>query len=283
MLRSKWLVVAIGLALVGVMGLAPRAGVSANEVKGAGELQVRLLLDGKVMGTFTEVSGLDMQVEVLEVVCRVHGGGVDDDCDGIAADVWQADLLGALWGIELAAADLEEAVGSRSGHDMAMNAIRNIKARAHEAAHTIQQGGSLKTKHDTVKNSVGNIRAAFRVLSGIAIDETGVHAAVRELGGKVDALNESVTQRTIKKRPGRPVFGNITLTAPLGQNQELAAWWNDAVNGKSERKSGSIIYLDRAGNEVARYNFFECWPVAFSTSMAIEKIEIAVEKVERAK
>ena len=57
------------------------------------------------------------------------------------------------------------------------------------------------------------------------------------------------------------------------------------------RRAGSIIILDEDGEtEVARYNFYEGWPCkwnvpdmdADSSAMAIEKIEIATEKVERA-
>jgi len=52
-----------------------------------------------------------------------------------------------------------------------------------------------------------------------------------------------------------------------------------------------VIILDQDGTtEVARYNFFEAWPCKWnvpdmdsdSSAMAIEKIELAVEKVERA-
>jgi phage tail-like protein len=62
-------------------------------------------------------------------------------------------------------------------------------------------------------------------------------------------------------------------------------------DGKIDRRAGSVIILDQDGTtEVARYNFFEAWPCKWnvpdmdsdSSSMAIEKIELAVEKVERA-
>ena len=63
-----------------------------------------------------------------------------------------------------------------------------------------------------------------------------------------------------------------------------------AAEGLIDRRSGSVIVLDQDGStEVARYNFFEAWPCkwnvpdmnADSSAMAIEKVEIAVERVER--
>ena len=65
----------------------------------------------------------------------------------------------------------------------------------------------------------------------------------------------------------------------------------DIEDGKIDRRAGSVIILDQDGqSEVARYNFYEGWPCKWnapemdsdSSSMAIEKIELAIEKVERA-
>ena len=59
---------------------------------------------------------------------------------------------------------------------------------------------------------------------------------------------------------------------------------------ESERKSGSVIVLDRAGDEVLRYNFYEAWPVRWKApsldskggTRMIEELELVVERVERA-
>ena len=57
-----------------------------------------------------------------------------------------------------------------------------------------------------------------------------------------------------------------------------------------DASSGSVIVLDNDGQtEVARYNFYHAWPckwyvpemAADQSGMAIEKVELAVEKVER--
>ena len=69
-------------------------------------------------------------------------------------------------------------------------------------------------------------------------------------------------------------------------------WRKNIEDGKIDRRSGSVIILDQDGRyiEVARYNFYEAFPCKWnvpdmdsdSSAMAIEKIELAVEKVERA-
>ena len=70
---------------------------------------------------------------------------------------------------------------------------------------------------------------------------------------------------------------------------ELYNWHRQAVEGNVERKNGSIIVLDRLGNEVGRWNFFEAWPTKYDapdfnaegTDNAIETLELAHEGIER--
>jgi phage tail-like protein len=91
------------------------------------------------------------------------------------------------------------------------------------------------------------------------------------------------------KRPGKTKFKNITLRRGLEGDAPLLPWYKSVLGGKTDRKSGSIIYLDREGNEVLRYNFFEAWPTRWkapelnshSDTHIVEELEFVVEKVER--
>jgi phage tail-like protein len=94
----------------------------------------------------------------------------------------------------------------------------------------------------------------------------------------------------VRKKPGRTTYANIVLERGYTATDDLWQWRQNIENGKIDRRSGSIIILDQDGQtEVARYNFYEGWPCKWyvpdmnsdSSAMAIEKIEIAVEKVER--
>ena len=95
----------------------------------------------------------------------------------------------------------------------------------------------------------------------------------------------------VRKKPGRTTYSNIVLERGYTATDDLWQWRKNIEDGKIDRRSGSIIVLDQAGTtEIARYNFYEAWPCKWyvpdmdsdSSSMAIEKIELAVEKVERA-
>jgi len=93
-----------------------------------------------------------------------------------------------------------------------------------------------------------------------------------------------------RKRAGKAKYKNIVLKRGFVSDPALLEWYKKVLGGKTERKSGSIVYLDREGNEVVRYNFFEAWPCRWkapelnstSDTHLVEELEFAVEKVERA-
>ena len=93
----------------------------------------------------------------------------------------------------------------------------------------------------------------------------------------------------LRKRPGRTSYANIVLTRGYTNNDELWTWRKAVVDGKVERKSGSVILCGDDGSEIMRYNFFEGWPCRWrfgeldgqGNGTAIEILEVAVEKIER--
>jgi phage tail-like protein len=93
------------------------------------------------------------------------------------------------------------------------------------------------------------------------------------------------------KRAGKTKYSNIVLKRGFVNDASLLEWYKKVLAGTTDRKSGSVIYLDRAGQEVLRYNFFEAWPCRWKapelnsnsdTRVLMEEIEFCVEKVERA-
>ncbi|MCU0725848.1 MAG: phage tail protein [Planctomycetes bacterium] len=91
----------------------------------------------------------------------------------------------------------------------------------------------------------------------------------------------------VRKRPGKVKFNNITLERGVVSDPSLLDWFRKGLSGTTERKSGSIIYLDREGNEVLRLNFSEAWPAGFEAgpftdgAPVIESFELGMEKLER--
>ena len=115
----------------------------------------------------------------------------------------------------------------------------------------------------------------FRVLlevSGITADDKTIIGGFKSISG-MDSGSTIVLER------------GYTATDDLWQ------WRQNIEDGLIDRRSGTITILDQDGSTVvARYNFYEGWPVKWyvpdfdsdQSGMALEKIEIAVEKVERA-
>jgi phage tail-like protein len=94
---------------------------------------------------------------------------------------------------------------------------------------------------------------------------------------------------TLRKRPGRTKFSNITLKRGYVSTMELWDWRKKVMDGVLERKSGFVLLCDDAGGTIMRYNFFEAWPCKWKgftldgkgTDVNVEEIELAVERIER--
>lgn len=122
------------------------------------------------------------------------------------------------------------------------------------------------------------------------------------VGGAIDPVeyrngDDPITHR----RPGKAKFKNIVMRVGEESSPALRAWYEKVLAGKTERKSGSVVYLDREGNEVLRVNLSGAYPVrareagsgmatgrrqhsTLSTEPGghvIEEIEFVVEKIER--
>jgi phage tail-like protein len=66
-------------------------------------------------------------------------------------------------------------------------------------------------------------------------------------------------------------------------DQVLWQWYQDVIQGKIERKTGSIVLLDSAGEEAWRWNFDQAYPVRWSgPELRAGTAEVAVETLELA-
>jgi len=126
----------------------------------------------------------------------------------------------------------------------------------------------------------GIARAAFHEASGF--DSTTDAVRHREGGDNI----------TMRKLPGMVKFSNVTLKWGVTDDAELYAWHRQWAKGDpaAKRKSGSIVLLDRQGQEKKRWNFVNAWPAkwtgptfnAESSDVAIESLELAHEGLEAA-
>ena len=82
--------------------------------------------------------------------------------------------------------------------------------------------------------------------------------------------------------------GIVECDVTFTQDKELWQWRKTTIDGVTERRSGSIVLLDEARNEVLRWNFREGWIIkwegpalkATANETAIEALEIVHEGLE---
>lgn len=113
--------------------------------------------------------------------------------------------------------------------------------------------------------------AHFQSISGLQHD---IEALEVQEGG----LNERM-----HKLPGQGKYPNLVLKLGYVNSQMLEGWHASFTQkpGSVRRKSGSIILCDDAGEPIARWNFFDAWPVKWEgPQLESSGGEILVESVE---
>ena|SRR6266545_1741622 len=121
------------------------------------------------------------------------------------------------------------------------------------------------------------------------------NAGFQECGG-LDVSTDPIDYRDgsdplhVRKLPGLNKFSAITLKRGLTDSKDLWDWRNTVIEGRTERKNGSIVLLDEKGQEKLRWNFVNAWPSkwtgpAFNStgnSVAIESLELTHEEIKKA-
>lgn len=94
----------------------------------------------------------------------------------------------------------------------------------------------------------------------------------------------------IKKLPGRPKAGEVTLTRGLTGDTSFEKWVKDANFGKmpTARKGGAIVVYDYEGSPIKRYKLTNAWPKSLEigslkagdTNVLTEKLVLTYEQIE---
>jgi len=126
----------------------------------------------------------------------------------------------------------------------------------------------------------GIARAAFQEASGF---DSSIDVVEHREGGD---------NTTVRKLPAMTKFSNITLKWGTTDDRQLYDWHRQWVTGDpaAQRKNGSVILLDRQGQEKLRWNFVNAWPAKWTgpsfnaegNDVSIETLELAHEGVARA-
>jgi phage tail-like protein len=91
-----------------------------------------------------------------------------------------------------------------------------------------------------------------------------------------------------RKLTGQTKYANVVCRRGMTQDETLWGWYLNVVNGTDDRRNGSVVLQDEQHNDVHRWEFEQGWITkwegptfnATSNEVAIEAIEIAVERVE---
>jgi phage tail-like protein len=111
--------------------------------------------------------------------------------------------------------------------------------------------------------------AGFSECSGLSNETDGIE--YRE--GKEDI--------TVRKLPGLVKYSNITLKRGFTQSKELWQWRKQVLDGKTQRRSGTVTLLDEARKPALRWNFREGWPRKLDgPTLNAKTNEVAIETLE---
>jgi len=112
------------------------------------------------------------------------------------------------------------------------------------------------------------------------------------LGSQVEVVEyrEGGDHATLQKLPGRVSYPDITLKWGITDSQDLYKWHLAVIQGKLERKAGSVVLLDRQSQEKLRWHFFNAWPSKWTgptlsakgNDVAIEELTLTCERQEQA-
>jgi phage tail-like protein len=95
----------------------------------------------------------------------------------------------------------------------------------------------------------------------------------------------------VRKLPGLTRFGNVILKRGVTASLDLVNWHLQVVRGpvSNVRRNLSIVVLDADGQDLARFNVVNAWPVKYDpgdlnaegNDVFIELLELVNEGIER--
>jgi len=94
-----------------------------------------------------------------------------------------------------------------------------------------------------------------------------------------------------RKLSGQTTYGNVTLKSGLTDSMDLYNWRQQVIDSGAlqHRKNLSLVLIDEAGDDKARWNIMEAWPTKYDSSdlsakgaeVVIESLELVCEEVVR--
>jgi phage tail-like protein len=159
-------------------------------------------------------------------------------------------------------------------------------ALAQKAAYKDGEDGVNRTRPGNVKVQINGVNVA-----GVhAIENLNAYIAQAKMQETPSDISEykDGEDGVNRTRPGNHKPGKITLTKDWSNTLEWYQWYKTVIDGKTDRRSISVIFHDDAGVEAGRMNFYSCWPVkhtlpsaeAKNSGHATETIELTCDRLE---
>jgi phage tail-like protein len=87
--------------------------------------------------------------------------------------------------------------------------------------------------------------------------------------------------------PGRVRYGNLVLRRGIGESDALFDWWHAVCEGRTDRRTVTVVLLDAERNPVKRWRFAQALPVRYgvdpldaaASTVATETLELAFEEM----
>lgn len=115
----------------------------------------------------------------------------------------------------------------------------------------------------------GMLVAGFSEVSGLSVET------------EVQEVSEGGLNQYVHRLPTQTKLIPLVLKRGMTMSNELWNWYSDVIEGRIQRKSGSIILYNELDEEFRRWNFYEAYPTKWTGSdLNAANSEIAVEMIE---
>jgi phage tail-like protein len=119
-------------------------------------------------------------------------------------------------------------------------------------------------------------------------------AQVSEITGlqietETEPYEEGGVNDFVHQLPKRTKYPHLILKRGITDLDELWRWYQDVVSGTVERRNGSVVLIDAAGEEKWRWNFVQAYPVkwtgpdfrADNNAVAFEAVELVHNGIKK--
>jgi hypothetical protein len=108
----------------------------------------------------------------------------------------------------------------------------------------------------------GQVKLTVDGVTGDPRNGGAINLSLVKIGALQSSSGALLGDGSVCPEADRLVAGTVKVVCP--DTPALLEWYKKVLAGTTDRKSGSVILLDREGSEVVRkYNLFDCFPVRY--------------------